>query len=241
MREGGALGEAGGAGGVLQVDRVVRVQFGHARLQRGVGDVVGPLEQLRERPLRRGFGDAGGEAGQSGVGQEHEFAQLRAFGERLPGHAGVVAVAVRRRRDQHPHAVLLDHEFQLVAAVRGIDVDQDRPDLGRRVLQDGPLGAVRAPDADPVTLGHAQGEQRACHAVDVVVQLGVAPAPGLFPRHRRGLDQGVLVGEPGHDPFEIVADGFLEQRDVSVPGCVCKHGVTLPTLGRQKKSKAWMS
>ena len=103
-------------------------------------------------------------------------------GERLPRHPHVVAVPVRRRRDQHPHAVLLDHELQLVAAVGGVDVDQDRPDLRRGVLQDGPFGAVGAPDADPLPLRDAQGEERTREAVDVVVQFGVAPPRG---RRRR--------------------------------------------------------
>ena len=241
VRQRGALREPRGAGGVLQVDGVVRVQRRHARLQRGVPDVVSPLEQLGVGALRLSAGFAGGQPVQAGVREEDQLAQLRARRQRLPRHPGVVAVPVRRRGDQHAHAVLLDHELELVAAVGGVDVDQDRPDLRGGVLQDGPLGAVGAPDADPLALRDAQGEERTRQAVDVVVQLGVAPPPGLFAGHRGRLDQGIVVREPRRDPFEVRANGFLEQRDVSVPGCVSKHGVTLPTVRRQKKSKAWKS
>ena len=53
--QGGALGEARGARGVLQVDGVVRVQFRHAGLQAGMRDVVRPLEQFGVRQFRARF------------------------------------------------------------------------------------------------------------------------------------------------------------------------------------------
>jgi quinol monooxygenase YgiN len=43
--------------------------------------------------------------------------------------------------------------------------------------------------------------------------------------------------EPGHHPLKVRADGFLEKRNVSVPGCVSTHDGTLPSSYRQKKHK----
>ena len=70
----------------------------------------------------------------------------------LLDHAHVVRGLERRRSDQRSHPRLVEHVSEFVRAVGRIDVDQDRADLGRRVLDDGPLRAVRRPDADAVTL-----------------------------------------------------------------------------------------
>lgn len=37
------------------------------------------------------------------------------------------------------------------------------------------------------------------------------------------------------DALEVRANGFLQERDVSVPGCVSTHAGTLPTGTRQEK------
>ncbi|GGH92766.1 hypothetical protein GCM10007170_12070 [Arthrobacter liuii] len=44
-----------------------------------------------------------------------------------------------------------------------------------------------------------------------------------------------MEGEPGGHPLEVRANGFLEERDVSVPGCISTHDGTLPTGSRQEK------
>ena len=51
--------------------------------------------------------------------------------------------------------------LELVDPVGGVDVDEDHADLGGGVLRQRPLGAVRAPDADPVALAETRGEHPA--------------------------------------------------------------------------------
>ena len=149
VAQGRALGEAGGAGRVLDVDRVVLAEqvLGEVLLQREKRDagvahvVVGPLRAADvDDLLDRGLVD------------------------HLVDHRAVVAGLERRGRDQQPHPGLVQDVGQLVGAVRRVDVDQDRSDLGGGVLGDRPCGAVGRPDPDPVTLArsrHPGGRPRA--------------------------------------------------------------------------------
>lgn len=63
---------------------------------------------------------------------------------------------------------------------------------------------------------YAQGEQRARQSVDVVIQLGVAPATGIRARSRGRLNHCIVERKPFHLPLKVHANSFLEQRDVSV-------------------------
>ena len=73
-------------------------------------------------------------------------------------------------------ARLVEHELKLACPVGGVDVDEDRADLGGGVLGDGPLGAVGRPDANPVPLADARREQAEGESVDLSLQLRVAVA-----------------------------------------------------------------
>ncbi len=128
-----ALGEAGGARGVLDVDRVVRAELG---LQPGqLVPVAGPSRLDQRVPVR--------------CPDQHHLAQLRAVRPDLLDHRGVVGGLEAGRRDQHRDPGLVEHELQLVGAVGRVDVDQDHADLGRGELHQGPLGARSAPRCPP--------------------------------------------------------------------------------------------
>ena len=148
-------------------------------------------------------------ASQSGVPISTTWRSCGQFGRTCVDHRRVVGGLEAGRRDQHRDAGLVEHELQLVRAVRRVDVDQDDADLGRGELHQRPLGHVRRPDADPVALAQPGREQAAGHRLDVLAQLGVGPAPpGLH------LDQGLGVGLRGDRPVQVVADGVAEQRHV---------------------------
>ena len=85
----------------------------------------------------------------------------------------------RRRGDQHPASRLPQRVLELVRPVRRVDVDEDHADLRRRVLDQHPLGAVRAPDAEPVARLEPERQQPAGDLVDRRVELGVGVAQPL--------------------------------------------------------------
>ena len=137
-RQGGALGVAGGARGVLDVDRIVRVgRRLRGRQHPGVAVAVG-----QRLPLR--------------AADQDDVLERGAVRAHLGDHCGVVGGLERPCGDQHADARLVEHVLQLLGAVGRVDADQDRADLGRGVLQLRPLRAVRRPDADPVALLDAQ-------------------------------------------------------------------------------------
>ena len=116
--------------------------------------------------------------------------ERRAVGRGLLDHRAVVAGLELGRRDQQPHARLVDGVGELVGAVGRVDVDQDRADLRGGVLGERPLGAVRRPDADPVALGDAgRRSARARTASTSRSSSGPGPAPA-----GRELDQRLAVG-----------------------------------------------
>ena len=78
--------------------------------------------------------------------------ERRALAADLVDHRRVVARLERRRGDQQADRRLVQHVLQLVAAVRRVDVDEDRADLRGGVLDEDPLGTVRRPDADAIAL-----------------------------------------------------------------------------------------
>ena len=117
-------------------------------------------------------------------------ARARSRLDHRPVVAGLVA---RPRRPAGDMPDCLQHVRQLVGAVGRVDVDQDRADLRRGVLDEHPLGAVRRPDADPVALGDRRRASRPeRHLVDLGVELGVGPAAA-----GGHVDQRLTVAEPG--------------------------------------------
>ena len=204
VREGGALGETRCAGGVLDVDRVARLELGLHHGQPLGAHLVGAGQQVAPRLLA----------------DDHDLLQLGALVARRVDHGDVVRRLELRRDDHHPDAGLAQHVGQLVRAVRRVDVDQDRADLRRRVLGQHPLRAVRRPDADPVTLGDAGTDQPAREAVDLGTQLGVR-----HPDAARAVDERVALGHPGHRRVEVVTDGLLEEQRLARSDGVREGGV----------------
>jgi hypothetical protein len=191
VREGGALGEPGGAARVLDVDRVVEGELALAPSEVVVADAVGRGQQVL--PL------AGAEV--------DDLLERRQLGADLVEHGPVVAGLEARRREHRPAAGLPQGVGHLGGAVRRVQVHQDHPDLGGGVLDEHPLGAVRAPDAEAVALLQAHGQQRPGDALDLHDQLGVGQ-PDVLERD----DQRLPVAVPGGGGRQVLADRLAEQR-----------------------------
>ena len=84
----------------------------------------------------------------------------RSFGQRPRTSARmreVVGLPEAAGQAEQAHAALVERVFQFDRLVGGIDVDQDRADAGRRVLEDDPLEAVGRPHADAVAGAEPRG------------------------------------------------------------------------------------
>ena len=168
---------------------------------------------------------------------QHHRAQVRAVAPDLLDHRRVVGGLELPGRDQQRDPGLLQHVLQLMRAVAGVDVDQDRADLGRGVLQQRPLGHVRRPDPHPVALGHAVPEQAQGQRVDVGPQLRVGPPPP-----GRHVDQRLPPGTGRDRPVEVVADGLAEQGRVGRAGRVGRQlGQGRTHVGSSSRSAARVS
>ncbi|MDT4850152.1 hypothetical protein FQZ97_842930 [compost metagenome] len=209
VAERGALGEAGGAGGVLDVDRVVELQLGLARRHRLRRDrlaaplQLGPGQEARRR--RRAQADHPAQLRQAFAGQRarRRGGQLR---QQFEEH-GVVVGGLEGVGADHPAAAgLLERVFQFAAAIGRVDVDQDGADLGAGELGDAPLGAVRRPDAQAVAALQAEGEQGAGLPLDRFGEFGPAQAQALVAHHQR-----LVLGEARHGGVERLADGHGQQ------------------------------
>ena len=139
--------------------------------------------------------------------EEHDALQRGQHGAHLVDHRDVVARLERRRGHEHAAPRLLQRVLELVRAIGRVDVDQDHADLGRRVLDQRPLGAVRRPDAEPVALAQA----------------GRASAPGRRGRPRRRARRSCSAAPDGRTPargdrlardraLEVGADRLSQQR-----------------------------
>src|SRR5207244_1722023 len=115
----------------------------------------------------------------------------------LVEHRHVIGAAKAPRRDHDRDAGLLERVLELPPAVRRIDVDQDRARLGRRVLRDQPLGAVRAPEADAIAALDVERDQSARDALDFDPELAVREALLLMTG-----DERVAGGMRGADAIE---------------------------------------
>ena len=183
----------GGARRVLDVDRVVRRQGGCAD-----GDRL------------RGHRCAGGPQCGPVVGVDvHDLLQCRRLpsGGHLLDHPAVVAGLERRGGAQQSHARLADRVGQLVRAIRGVDVDEDRPDPRRGELDDRPLGAARRPHADAVAGLDPDRQQAAGDRIDVAVELGPGPSAS-----GGELDQRFALGMGSDGARQVGPDRLLEQR-----------------------------
>ena len=152
-----ALGQAGGAAGVLDVGHVVD------------GDVIGQaaLGVEQRRPLGRVEID--------GVLERQVEPVARAAQDLL-----VVGVLVLVPQEERLHARARERELQLVRAVGGIHVDQRRSGARAAHVHHDPLDAVGGPQAHAVAAADAERPQSARHAVGLGAQLGPGEpsAPG---------------------------------------------------------------
>ncbi|MNQ89875.1 hypothetical protein D3C85_1051970 [compost metagenome] len=215
MAEGGALGETRGAGGVLDIDRVVELQPGLAIGQRfGTHLPCPPLQGRPGQEAGRRIGrqaDHATQFRQALAGQRTRFGGGQ-FRDQAKEH-GVVVGGLEGVGADHPAAAgLLERVFQLAAAVGRVDVDQDGADLGAGELGDAPLGAVGRPDAETVAAVQAQGEQGAGVGVHRLGQFLPAVAQALVPDHQR-----LALGELGNRGIECRAYGHGEQVLVLPP------------------------
>ena len=195
MAEGGALGKAGGARRVLDVDGVGVRQARLDAVQHRLRHLVGPRDQLVPAV----------------AADVHDAFEVVEVVSHLVDHLVIVAALEGFGRDQRRDTGLVENVLQLVGAVAGVDVDEDGADLRGGVLGQRPLRAVRRPDADPVTRLHPDREQRPGQIVDVSAQLGVGP-----PLPLRHVDERLPVREAGCRLVEVVTDGGLEQRGVGL-------------------------
>ena len=134
---------------------------------------------------------------------------LRAqFGDELREHADIVGAAKAARQDQHGQAGLPQRVLELVETIRGVDVDEDCSDFGRRVLRHDPFRAVRAPDPHAIAWLHPDRQQPARGTFHLVVELAIRVAPLLMTD-----DERVAIAERPRRAVEAGADRLAEQRD----------------------------
>ena len=168
-----------------------------------------PARSGRQLAVRDGTTAAGDQLVPVVLPEEHRPFERRHVGRDLLDHVHVVRRLERRGGEQHPAARLVERVGQLVGPVGRVDVDEDDADLRRGVLQQRPLGVVRAPQPDPVTRLEPEADQAPGAAAHPLAELGVGPAHTLMAGHE-GLD--VAVG--GDGAGQVGADGLVEQRDV---------------------------
>ena len=187
------LGEAGGAGGVLNADHIIGAQLRVALRQRSVGD-SGPetpklLPVQHPRPLLILDADDAPQLGTSRRTQLRGPAcrKLRAHRhQQIEVMRRLELIGQQERRDVR----LVQDILKLVGAVSWVDVDEDGPDAPRRELRDDPLRPIRRPDADVLATLHVKGEQTASHPLYVGVEVAIA-SPAVEP----GEDERVVIAE----------------------------------------------
>ena len=181
-----ALGKAGGAGGVLDVDDVVRSGGDegriNARVQHALPGFVAEQDNFRERKVPAA----------AGLFEDFEVV-----------HAGVPLV-----EEERLHEGTAQDETQVVGAVGGITIYKDGADAGHGGLQVDPLDAIGAPHADAVAGADAEAPQTARGTLDGGLQVPPSQADALMP-----ADQRVAVGAPGGRVVEHFTDGLFEDRE----------------------------
>src|SRR5205823_650698 len=75
-------------------------------------------------------------------------------------------------------------------------------------LDEHPLGVVRAPDADAIADRQTEGQQATRQSLALARELSVGQT-NVLERH----DQRLVTAESGDRPRQVLADGFLEQRN----------------------------
>ena len=209
MGEQDALGQAGGAAGVLDVGHVVD------------GDMVGQLALGVEqrRPLGRVEVD--------GVFQLEIEAVAGAAQNLL-----VVGALVFVPEEERLHArAFCRVNCELVGAVGGIDVDQRGAGAGAAHVHHDPLDAVGGPEADAVAAADAERPEPAGHAVGLGAELGPGKALSLV-----AGGHGQAVGKAIGGAVEQVADGQFQQRPARTAGVAQRAKVLFYRHGSEARN-----
>ena len=210
VRQGRALGVAGGAGGELDVDRVVELQLLGQHGERGQLLAGRRAQQLIEVEhagrFVRAHADHHFERRQAVAAQQTGLA-VAELGREVGDHLEVVAGLERRRQHQRTAADLVERVFEFGAAIGGVDIHQNQAGLGGGELGQRPLHVVLRPDADALARRQAEAHQPAGERVDAALQLRVGEAHVLVAHHQR-----LALGMAGAGLVEEAADGLADQR-----------------------------
>jgi hypothetical protein len=98
---------------------------------------------------------------------------------------------------------LLQHVFEFVRAICGIDVDQDRADTRSCELQDNPLSVVWRPNTNAISFIDSRCQQCTRASLNLRVEFSIRPAQTLVARHES--EQLAVVR---HDVVPGTADRF---------------------------------
>ena len=186
--ERGALGGSGGAGGELDVDRVVGVEARGERVQ--PPHLLRPAEpdHILEAEYP-GAGvvahrDDGFEMWQLRRPEPARLAMLK-FGREFAQHVDIARRLEGFRRDDCPASDRIQRVFELERPVGGIDVDQDRAEAGGGELRQDPFEPVGRPDADAVALAEPERQEPGGKCVHLPVELLIGQRPALLRQHDR--------------------------------------------------------
>ena len=155
---------------------------------------------IRARRARRRSAPAAGELlPLGGVEEDRALERRQAAARTSLDHRDEVGALALRRGDDPAAPRLAERVLELGRPVRGVDVDEDHAELRGRVLDERPLGAVRAPDADPVALAQPGGEHPAREPVDRLVRTRrtCSARPG-------GTRRALGVGDARDRPLEVL-------------------------------------
>ena len=214
MGQGDAFGKTGRPGCVLDVDVIVRVQVGRNRPQFFVRHSFPALQDVFEAedaillPVDQDHIPEGGQEGRIQPARRG----ARDLGADLQQHLVIPGGLERMHQDERLCAGLLQGIPEFVRPIGGIDVHENRPDLGGRKLQGHPFPAVDRPDAYTVPLLDPQLQQPLGQLVGHLVERAVGEAPPLM----RGNERFFVGMLSGNAP-ETFPDGQVEQRHIDRP------------------------
>ena len=210
MSEGCALGSAGRTGGELDVDRVAWPEPRGDRVEAPALAAAAPVHDLveaeRSRRRIRTELDHGAKRRQALGAQVAGAAMIELRGE-LPDHLDIGGSLELPGRDECLRADPVEGVLELRAAIGGIDVDENQPDARGGELGDQPLGTVRCPDADPVSLVQTEVQESGGETIHSPRELLVGPALAARPEHRRAAP-----AVTAHDLGEERRDGRVDER-----------------------------
>ena len=142
------------------------------------------------------------------------------FGADLVEHVDIVRALERLDQHEHLAAGFAKDVLELVLAVSGVYVDEDRADLGRCVLRGDPFIVVRRPNGDTVALLDPELEERLRGPIHNLVELAVGE-----PNILMDADDRFRVGIEIGNPIEALADRQPEKRRVRAAAVIASAGL----------------